>query len=148
MARGVNKVILLGNVGSDPDVRSFPSGDQVTTIRLATSEAWKDKQTGEPQERTEWHRVVFTGKLAEIASSYIQKGSKVYVEGSIRSRSYQKNGVDVWTTEIRATSLELLDSGSGNRGQSRAENASGQRASDGFGDSSFGDGCFDDDIPF
>lgn len=143
MARGVNKVILIGNIGSDPDVRSFPSGDQLTTARLATSEAWKDKQTGEPRERTEWHRVVFTGKLAEIASSYIHKGSRVYVEGSIHYRSYQKNGVDVWTTEIRASSLELLDSGSGNRGQSRAGSVAEQIAPDGFGDD-----AFDDDIPF
>ena len=89
MARGVNKVILVGNVGGDPETRYMPSGGAVTNLTLATSESWKDKQTGQPQERTEWHRVVFFNRLAEIASDYVRKGSKVYVEGSLRTRQWE-----------------------------------------------------------
>ncbi|MCL7462846.1 single-stranded DNA-binding protein [Pseudomonas sp. NW5] len=101
MARGVNKVILIGNVGGDPETRYLPSGNAVTNITLATSESWKDKQTGQPQERTEWHRVVFFGKLAEIAGEYLRKGSQVYVEGSLRTRKWQdQSGQDRYTTEI------------------------------------------------
>lgn len=143
MARGVNKVILIGNVGSDPDARRFPSGDAVTTVRLATSESWKDKTTGEVVERTEWHRVVFTGRVGEIAAEYVRKGSKIYVEGSIRSSTYKKDGVDIWRTEIRATSLEILDSGGENKRQSRTENNPGEQASPDSGSD-----MFDDDIPF
>ena len=101
MARGVNKVILIGNLGKDPEVRYMPSGGAAANVTLATSESWKDKQTGEKQERTEWHNVVFFGRLAEIAGEYLKKGSKVYVEGSLRTRKWQdKNGTDRYTTEI------------------------------------------------
>src|SRR5262245_17507954 len=100
MARGVNKVILVGNVGGDPETRYLPNGNAVTNVTLATSESWKDKQTGQQQERTEWHRVVFFGRLAEIAGEYLRKGSQVYVEGSLRTREWEKDGVKRYTTEI------------------------------------------------
>ncbi|HBP4890432.1 TPA: single-stranded DNA-binding protein [Pseudomonas aeruginosa] len=101
MARGVNKVILVGHVGGDPETRYMPNGNAVTNITLATSESWKDKQTGQQQERTEWHRVVFFGRLAEIAGEYLRKGSQVYVEGSLRTRKWQgQDGQDRYTTEI------------------------------------------------
>ena len=114
-SHGVNKVILVGNLGADPDVRSTQAGDLVANLRLATSESWKDKTTGEPQERTEWHRVVVFGKLAEIAQRYLRKGSKVYVEGQLRTRKYQvQDGSDRWTTEIHlppyAGQMQMLDS--------------------------------------
>jgi single-strand DNA-binding protein len=110
MARGVNKVILIGNCGGDPETRYLPSGGAVTNITLATSESWKDKQTGQPQERTEWHRVVFFNRLAEIAGEYLRKGSKVYVEGSLRTRKWQdKDGQDRYTTEIVAAEMQMLD---------------------------------------
>ncbi|AJE23696.1 Single-stranded DNA-binding protein (plasmid) [Azotobacter chroococcum NCIMB 8003] len=101
MARGINKVILLGNVGGDPETRSLPNGNAVTNITLATSESWKDKQTGQQQERTEWHRVVFFGKLAEIAGEYLKKGAQVYIEGKLQTRKWQgQDGQDRYTTEI------------------------------------------------
>lgn len=101
MARGVNKVILIGNLGQDPEVRYMPNGNAVTNVTLATSDSWKDRETGQQQERTEWHRVVFFGKLAEIAGQYLRKGSKVYVEGALRTRKWQDNqGQDRYTTEI------------------------------------------------
>ena len=101
MARGVNKVILIGNVGGDPETRYLPNGNAVTNITLATSESWKDKQTGQMQERTEWHRVVFFGKLAEIAGEYLRKGSQVYIEGRLQTRKWQdQSGQDRYTTEI------------------------------------------------
>ncbi|CAD5108900.1 single-stranded DNA-binding protein [Zestomonas carbonaria] len=100
MARGVNKVILLGNVGGDPETRYLPNGNAVTNITLATSDSWKDKQTGQQQERTEWHRVVFFGRLAEIAGEYLRKGSQVYVEGRLQTREWEKDGVKRYTTEI------------------------------------------------
>lgn len=110
MARGVNKVILIGNCGADPEPRATAAGGQVTNVRLATSESWKDKNTGQMQERTEWHRVVFFGRLAEIAAEYLRKGSKVYVEGSIRTRKWQdKEGRDQYTTEIVASEMQMLD---------------------------------------
>lgn len=115
MARGINKAILIGNLGADPEVRYMPSGGAVTNITLATSEAWKDKQTGEQHDRTEWHRIVFYNRLAEIAGEYLHKGSKVYVEGRIQTRKWQdKNGVDRYTTEIIANEMQLLDSRSNN----------------------------------
>ncbi|HEJ1456475.1 TPA: single-stranded DNA-binding protein [Pseudomonas aeruginosa] len=99
--RGVNKIILVGNVGGDPETRYMPNGNAVTNITLATSESWKDKQTGQQQERTEWHRVVFFGRLAEIAGEYLRKGSQVYVEGSLRTRKWQaQDGQDRYTTEV------------------------------------------------
>lgn len=113
---GINKVILVGNLGNDPETRYLPSGGAVTSISLATSESWKDKQTGQPQERTEWHRVVFFNRLAEIAGEYLRKGRKVYVEGSLRTRKWQdQNGQDRWTTEIVASDMLLID-GTGRSG--------------------------------
>jgi single stranded DNA-binding protein (ssb) len=114
MARGVNKVILIGNLGADPEVRYMPSGSAIANIRLATSEAWKDRQTGEQQERTEWHRVVLFNRLAEIAGEYLRKGSKVYVEGSLRTRKWQdQNGQERYTTEIVGNQMQMLDSRAG-----------------------------------
>ncbi len=111
MARGINKVILVGNLGQDPETRYMPSGNAVTNISIATSESWKDKQTGEQQERTEWHRVAFFNRLAEIAGEYLKKGSKVYVEGSLRTRKWQgQDGQDRYTTEVIATEMQMLDS--------------------------------------
>src|SRR5690606_29957490 len=111
MARGVNKIILVGNLGKDPETRYMPSGGAVTNATLATSESWKDKQTGQQQERTEWHRVVFFNKLAEIAGEYLKKGSKVYIEGSLRTRKWQaQDGSDRYTTEIVASVMQMLDS--------------------------------------
>lgn len=117
MSRGVNKVIIIGNLGADPEVRYMPSGGAVTNIRVATSESWKDKQTGETQERTEWHRIVLYNRLAEIAAEYLRKGSKVFIEGSIRTNKWQdQNGQDRYTTEIIANGMQLLDSRGGNAG--------------------------------
>ncbi|WP_425460057.1 single-stranded DNA-binding protein [Exilibacterium tricleocarpae] len=111
MARGVNKVILIGNCGQDPETKYMPSGGAVTNISLATSETWKDKQTGQPQERTEWHRIVFFNRLAEIAGEYLRKGGKVYIEGSLRTRKWQdQSGQDRYTTEIVANEMQMLDS--------------------------------------
>ena len=109
MARGVNKVILVGNLGADPETRAMPSGTTVANIRIATSESWKDKQTGEQQERTEWHRVALFGRLGEIAAEYLRKGSQVYIEGSIRTRKWQdKEGKDRYTTEIIASTVQFV----------------------------------------
>lgn len=119
MARGINKVILVGNVGGDPEVRYMPSGGAVTTLSIATSETWKDKQTGNKQERTEWHRVVCFNRLGEIAGEYVRKGSKLYVEGSLRTRKWQDpQGQDRYTTEIIAANLQMLDG----KGQSTGHN--------------------------
>jgi len=110
-SRGVNKVILVGNLGNDPETKYFPSGGATTSISVATSETWKDKQTGQPQERTEWHRVVLFNRLAEIAGEYLRKGSKVFIEGSLRTRKWQgQDGQDRYTTEIVANELQMLDS--------------------------------------
>jgi len=125
MARGINKVILVGNVGIDPDVRYLPNGNAVTTLSVATSETWKDKQTGDKQERTEWHRVVCFNRLGEIAGEYVRKGSKLYVEGSLRTRKWQdQQGQDRYTTEIVASDIQMLDS----KGQAPAYNNEGQSA--------------------
>jgi single-strand DNA-binding protein len=122
MARGINKVILIGNCGQDPDTKYLPSGSAVTNLSVATSESWKDKQTGQNQERTEWPRVVFFNRLAEIAGEYLRKGSKVYVEGSLRTRKWQdKSGADRYSTEIVASEMQMLDS----RGQDPAYPAAG-----------------------
>ena len=110
MSRGINKVILIGNVGKAPDVRTMPNGKSVTNLSLATSESWKDKTTGQQQDRTEWHRIVFYERLAEIVGQYVQSGSKIYIEGSLRTRKYEKGGVDHYTTEIVASEMQLLDS--------------------------------------
>lgn len=161
MARGVNKVILVGNIGQDPETRYLPSGGAVTNISVATSESWKDKQTGQQQERTEWHRVVFFNRLAEIAGEYLRKGSKVYVEGSLRTRKWQdQGGQDRYTTEIVASEMQMLDSrgdSAGYSGDSAGARSAPSRprqsqaapapqpvpesAPSGFDD-------FDDDIPF
>ncbi len=117
MSKGVNKVVIIGNLGNDPETRYMPSGGAVTNISIATSETWKDKQTGQPQERTEWHRVVFFNRLAEIAGEYLRKGSKVYVEGSLRTRKWQdQSGQDKYTTEIVAKEMQMLDSRGGGQG--------------------------------
>ena len=109
MARGINKVILVGNLGADPETRHLPSGTPVTNIRLATTDAWKDRQSGEQQERTEWHRVVFFGRLAEIAAEYLRKGRQVYVEGRLRTNKWQtQDGQDRWSTEIVASEMQML----------------------------------------
>ncbi|MDP3705614.1 MAG: single-stranded DNA-binding protein [Legionellaceae bacterium] len=110
MARGINKVILIGHVGGDPEVRYMPNGNAVATISLATTESWKDKQTGEKQERTEWHRVVCFNRLGEIVGEYVRKGSKLYIEGGLRTRKWQDpQGQDRYTTEIVAADMQMLD---------------------------------------
>lgn len=115
MARGINKVILIGNLGRDPEVRYMPNGAAVASVNIATSEAWKDKQTGQQQERTEWHRVIFYRRLAEIAGEYLKKGAKVYIEGKLQTRKWQDNqGQDRYTTEVIVREMQMLDSkGSG-----------------------------------
>lgn len=113
MARGVNKVILIGNVGGDPEVRYMPNGNAVANVTLATTDSWKDKQTGQQQERTEWHRVVFFGRLAEVVGEYVRKGTKMYVEGRLQTREWEKDGVKRYTTEIVVDiggQMQLLDS--------------------------------------
>lgn len=117
MARGINKVIIIGNIGQDPEVKYMPSGGAVTNVSIATSETWKDKTTGQPQERTEWHRVVFFNRLGEIAGEYLKKGSKVYIEGSLRTRKWQaQDGTDRYTTEIVANEMQMLDGRGDNQG--------------------------------
>lgn len=147
-SRGVNKVILVGNLGKDPEVRYLPSGSAVTNLTLATSQAWKDKQTGNMQERTEWHRVVTFNRLAEIAAEYLKKGSKVYIEGSIRTQKWQdKTGADRYTTEIVANELQMLDSrGAGSSSHSGSSDIHMDEAQAEHAPVS-ADG-FDDDIPF
>jgi single-strand DNA-binding protein len=116
----VNKVIIVGNLGRDPEMRTFPSGDQVANVTIATTDKWKDKQSGEMKEATEWHRVVFNGRLAEIAGQYLRKGSQVYVEGSLRTRKWtDQSGVEKYSTEIRADQMQMLGSrqGMGGGGQ-------------------------------
>ena len=126
MARGINKVILIGNIGADPEIRYMPSGGAVANLNMATSESWKDKTTGQIQDRTEWHRVVMFNRLAEICGEYLKKGSKLYVEGSLRTRKWQdKEGQDRYTTEIVATEMQMLDSkGSVNLTTDKMENES------------------------
>lgn len=115
----VNKVILVGNLGRDPEMRTFPSGDQVANVTLATTDKWRDKQSGEPREHTEWHRLVFNGRLAEIAGQYLRKGSQIYVEGSIRTRKWQdQSGQDKYSTEIRVDQMQMLGSRQGMGGPS------------------------------
>jgi len=121
MARGINKVILVGNLGADPETRYTPSGSAVTNIRLATTESWKDRQTGEQNERTEWHRIVFFNRLAEIAGEYLRKGSQVYIEGKIQTRKWQdQGGQDRYTTEVIANEMQML----GSRGEGGGGTAS------------------------
>lgn len=142
----VNRVILVGNLGADPETRYLPSGDAITNIRIATTDKWKDKQSGEQKEATEWHRVAFFGRLAEIAGQYLKKGSPVYVEGSIRTRKYQdkETGQDRYSTEIRADSMQLL--GSGQRHDESGSTPPQRRAASAPAGGGFGD--MDSDIPF
>lgn len=172
MARGINKVILVGNVGQDPETRYMPNGGAVTNLSIATSESWKDKNSGEQQERTEWHRIVFYQRLAEIVAEYVKKGSKVYVEGSLRTRSWEQDGVKRYATEIIASEMQMLDgrgdsssgssyqpsqnsqprggsggggnSGGGNSGSNNSSNNSRTQAAPPPPDMD----SFDDDIPF
>ena len=126
MARGVNKVIIVGNCGQDPETRFMPSGGAVTNLSIATSESWKDKNTGDQQERTEWHRVTFYNRLAEIAGEYVKKGSKLYVEGSLRTRKWQaQDGQDRYTTEIIASEMQMLDTRGGGQGGYDAQQQGG-----------------------
>lgn len=127
MARGVNKVIIVGNVGKDPETRYSAGGMAVTTISVATSEAWKDKQTGEQKEKTEWHRVKFFGRLAEIAGEYLKKGSQVYVEGSLRTEEYEKDGVKRYSTDIVASEMQMLGGKPSESGGSRERGQGAQR---------------------
>ncbi|MGH8415028.1 MAG: single-stranded DNA-binding protein [Gammaproteobacteria bacterium] len=149
MARGVNKVILVGNLGADPETRYMPSGSAVTNIRIATTEAWKDKESGEQKERTEWHRITFYNRLAEIAAEYLRKGSQVYIEGRLRTRTYEKEGQTHYSTEIICDNMQMLGSraGAGNPdrggGESRAESGPAPAASPAKTDN-----FNDDDIPF
>jgi single-strand DNA-binding protein len=127
MARGINKVILVGNLGADPETRYTPSGTAITTIRVATSESWKDKQTGEQQERTEWHRVKFFSRLAEIAGEYLKKGSQVYIEGRLRTEEYEKDGIKRWSTDIVADEMQMLGSRGGAGGGEGGGGGGGER---------------------
>ncbi len=165
----VNKVIIVGNLGRDPEMRSFPSGDQVANVTIATTDRWKDKQTGEMKEATEWHRVVFNGRLAEIVGQYLRKGSQVYVEGSLRTRKWtDQSGVEKFTTEIRADQMQMLGSRQGMGGQGaggdegggyeaqhrapaaapRAPAAAPQRQAPAPSKTASGFDDMDDDIPF
>lgn len=167
MARGVNKVIIVGNLGNDPEVRYTQGGGAVCTISVATSEQWTDKQSGDRQERTEWHRVKFFGRLAEIAGEYLKKGRQVYVEGSLRTDKYTgKDGVERYSTDIIGREMQMLGSGDGQERQERPQRSQGGRSASGRGGGSgqgrgapqrapepaqpgFDDGGFDDDdIPF
>jgi single-strand DNA-binding protein len=170
MARGINKVILVGNLGQDPETRAMPSGKAVTNVRLATSDSWRDKNTGEQKEQTEWHTVVFFDRLAEIAAEYLRKGSQVYVEGKLRTRKWQdKSGNDRYSTEIVANEMQMLGGrggGGGGMGGEGGGYGGGQRAGGGGGRPAPAarddfdqtapaggggggkDEAFDDDIPF
>ena len=162
MARGINKVILVGNLGADPETRAMPSGMSVCNLRIATSESWKDRQSGEQQERTEWHRVALFGRLAEVATEYLHKGSQVYIEGSLRTRKWQdKQGTERYTTEIIASDMQMLGGRGGGGGAGAGAGAGGgppsegarERAEPSEGAGAAGPGGagrdeFDDDIPF
>jgi len=155
MARGINKVILIGNLGADPETRYMPSGGAVTNLSIATTDQWKDKQTGEQKERTEWHKVAMFGRLAEIAAEYLRKGSQVYVEGRLQTRKWQdRDGNDRYTTEIIANEMQMM----GGRGGGGGGGSSGYSQGGGGSDGGRGQGGgqsspppaddFDDDIPF
>ena len=159
MARGLNKVMLIGNLGADPEIRYTAGGSAVANIRLATAESWRDKDTGETQERTEWHRVVFFGRLAEIVEQYVKKGSQLYVEGSIRTRKWQdKEGNERFSTEIVAGEMQMLGGRSGGGGASGGGADRAPSYGGGGGGSERADSApraeaesptsFDDDIPF
>jgi len=145
MARGINKVIVVGNLGQDPDTRYMPSGSAVTNITVATNESWKDKQTGEQKDRTEWHKVVMFDRLAEIAAEYLRKGSQVYIEGKLQTRKWQdKDGNDRYTTEIVAKEMQMLGGRGGSGGGAPARNDGPPSSPPPQGSSDE----FDDDIPF
>ena len=158
MARGVNKVIVVGNLGNDPETRYMPSGSAVTNMTVATNESWKDKQTGEQKERTEWHKVAMFGRLAEIAAEYLRKGSQVYIEGKLRTRKWQgQDGQDRYTTEIIADEMQMLGGRGGAGGGSFGGGGGGQQGGGQQGGGQQGGGSappqpgpddFDDDIPF
>ena len=159
MARGVNKVILVGNLGSDPETRYMPSGDAVTNISVATTESWKDKQTGEQKEKTEWHRVVMFRRLGEIAAEYLRKGSQVYIEGKLRTNKWKdRDGNDRYTTEIIADEMQMLGGRGGAGGGDYSSGGGSNAPSDGGSRGQSGGGKdspppppaddFDDDIPF
>ena len=152
MARGINKVILVGNLGADPETRYMPSGSAVTNLSLATSETWKDKQTGEQKERTEWHKVAMFNRLAEIAAEYLRKGSQVYIEGKLRTRKWQdRDGNDRYTTEVIADEMQMLG-GRGGGGMGGGGMGGGRSGGDpGPGSAPPRQNApddFDDDIPF
>jgi single-strand DNA-binding protein len=147
MARGINKVILIGNLGTDPEVRYMPSGSAVTNVSIATSENWKDKESGEQKERTEWHRVVFFNRLAEIAGEYLRKGSKIYIEGRLQTRKWQdKSGMDRYTTEIVAGEMQMLDSKGSSGGNNMSQAPQKQTPQTQAAPENTEN--FDDDIPF
>ncbi len=158
MARGINKVIIVGNLGQDPETRYMPSGAAVTNFTVATNESWKDKQTGEQKERTEWHRVAMFNRLAEIAAEYLRKGSQVYIEGKLRTRKWQgQDGQDRYTTEIIADEMQMLGGrgggggsfgGGGGGGGSFGGGGGGQKGGGGNAPPQPGPDDFDDDIPF
>lgn len=150
MARGVNKVILIGNLGRDPEVRYTPNGVAVANMTLATSEGWKDKQTGETQERTEWHRIVLFARLGEIAGEYLRKGAKVYIEGRLQTRKWQDktSGQDRYTTEIIADSMQMLDSKGGAGTYHATDSSSMEKSSAAEAPQLVPADNFDDDIPF
>ena len=153
MARGVNKVIIVGNLGQDPETRYMPSGSAVTNFTVATNESWKDKQTGEQRDRTEWHRVAMFNRLAEIAAEYLRKGSQVYIEGKLRTRKWQgQDGNDRYTTEIIADEMQMLGGRGGGGGGSFGSGGGGSQGSGQGGGGSAppqpGPDDFDDDIPF
>ena len=158
MARGINKVIIVGNLGQDPETRYMPSGAAVTNFTVATNESWKDKQTGEQKERTEWHRVAMFNRLAEIAAEYLRKGSQVYIEGKLRTRKWQgQDGQDRYTTEIIADEMQMLGGrgggggsfgGGGGGGGSFGGGGGGQKGGGGSPPPQPGPDDFDDDIPF
>ena len=149
MARGINKVILIGNVGADPEVRYMPNGNAVTNLTLATSDSWKDKQ-GQKQERTEWHRVSLFGKIAEIAGQYLSKGSKVYIEGRLQTREWEKDGIKRYTTEVivdMGGTMQMLD-GKPEGGQQRTQQSQGQQQRPQQQSAQPDPNEFDEDIPF
>lgn len=153
-SRGINKVILVGNVGADPETRYMPNGNAVTNISLATTETWKDKNTGQQQERTEWHRVTFYQRLAEIVAEYVRKGSKLYVEGRLQTRSWEQDGIKRYATDIIANEMQMLDSRGGadnyNRDSYQAPPAEHDSGSDSRAPQKAPADMdsFDDDIPF
>jgi single-strand DNA-binding protein len=145
MARGVNKVILIGNLGRDPETKYMPSGDAVTNVSVATTEQWKDKQTGEKVEKTEWHRLVFFKRLAEVAGEYLRKGSMIYVEGKLQTRQWEKDGQTHYTTEIRVDQMQMLG---GRGGTGASVPAMPQERNSSRPEPVAAEPEFDDDIPF